>query len=188
MADTNWLDSFRQHCGGLVDEETKGKVLEGWEQVDEFSKEELSAWLKGVIQRLDKLVDEPTRKKLMQRCGHECADMNNVVQPAVSKRKQFASLDEYLEAEQQAAHKGYRVEKDGQILYVYYMPGDMGLRCYCSLWHGLQDDEIASPTWCNCSRSHVEKIWSAVLEKPVKVELMESRIAGDQECKFAVHL
>ena len=114
--------------------------------------------------------------------------MNNAVKSAVDKRKQFASLDEYLQAEEQATHTGYRVERDGQILYVYYTPGDMGLRCYCSLWHGLQDDEAASLTWCNCSRSHVEKIWSRVLEKPVKVELLGSRIAGSKECKFAVHL
>ena len=188
MAGANWLDSFKRQYDGLIDEETKGKVLEGWEQMDKLSKEELSSWLKGVVQKLDALVDEPTRKKLMERCGHECADMNNVVEPAVNKRKQFASLDEYLEAEQQESHTGYRVERDGQILYVYYTPGDMGLRCYCSLWHGLQDDETASRTWCNCSRSHVEKIWSGVLEKPAKVDLLESCIAGAQECKFAVHL
>ena len=124
----------------------------------------------------------------MERCGHECADMNSAVESAVEKRKQFASLDEYLDAEQQESHTGYRVERDGQILYVYYTPGDMGKRCYCSLWHGLQNDETVTPTWCNCSRSHVEKIWSGVLGKPVEVELLESCIAGAQECKFSVHL
>ena len=183
-----WLDSFRQHFDGLIDEKTMVKILEGWDKVDESSKEELSAWLKGVVHRLDTLVDEPTRKQLMERCGHECADMNNAVKSAVDKRRQFASLDEYLEAEQQAGYTGYRVEREGQILYVYYTPGDMGQRCYCSLWHGLQDNETASPTWCNCSRSHVERIWSGVLEKQVKVDLLESRITGAQECKFAVHL
>ena len=119
MADTNWLDSFKQHYDGLVDEETKDEVLEGWEQVGEFSKEELSAWLRGVMQRMDALVDEPTREKLMERCGHECADMNNVVEPAINKRKKFATLDEYIAAEQQAGYTGYRVERNGQILYVY---------------------------------------------------------------------
>lgn len=188
MADINWLNSFKQHFDGIIDEETKNKVLEGWEQMSEFSKEELSSWLKGAIKRLDKLVDEPTKIKLLERCGHECADMHNAVESAVKKRKQFASLDEYIDAEQQEAHKGYRIERDGQILHVYYTPGDMGMRCFCSLWHGLQDKENASATWCNCSRAHVESIWSGVLEKPVRVELLESRIAGDQECKFSLHL
>ncbi len=188
MADTNWLDSFRHHFDGLIDGEIKDKVLEGWQRVGEFSKEELSHWLKGVIERLDALVDEPMREQLMERCGHECADMNSAVESAIEKRKQFSSLDEYLEAEQQVAYTGYKVERDGQILYVYYRPGDIGKKCFCSLWHGLRDDENVSLTWCNCSRSHVEKIWSGVLGKPVKVELLESRIVGSQECKFAVHL
>ena len=172
----------------MVDEKTKEKVLEGWERIPDASKEELSAWLKEVIQRLDALIDEPTRKRLMERCGHQCAEMHNVVEPAVERCRQFASLDEYLEAEQRESYTGYRVERDGPILYVYYTPDDMGQRCFCSLWYGLQDDETASLTWCNCSRSHVEKIWSGVLEKPAKVVLLESCIAGAQECKFAVHL
>ncbi|MBM3240174.1 hypothetical protein FJZ31_28145 [Candidatus Poribacteria bacterium] len=188
MADTNWLDSFRQHYDGLVDEKTKRKVLEGWEKVGEFSNEELSHWLKGVIERLDAMVDEPTRKKLMERCGYECAEMHNVVKSAVDRRKQFASLDEYLEAEQREPKTASRIERDGQILYAYYKPGDIGKRCFCSLWHGLQDDETVSLTWCNCSRSLMESIWSAVLERQAKVELLESCIAGAEECKFAVYL
>ncbi|MBD3183907.1 hypothetical protein GF312_16605 [Candidatus Poribacteria bacterium] len=188
MADTNWLDAFKKHYDGLVDEDIKNKVLEGWEKVGEFSNDELSHWLKEVMQRLDELVDEKTRIQLMERCGHECADMHNVIKSAIEKRRQFASLDEYIRAEQQESKTGYRIERDGQILYVYYTPDDMGLRCFCSLWHGLQDDENVSVTWCNCSRSHVEKIWSGILDKPVKVELLGSRIKGDHECKFAINL
>ena len=186
MADTNWLDSFMQNYDGLVDEKTKDKVLEGWEKVGEFSNEELSHWLKGVMQRLDAMVDEPTRKQLMERCGYGCAEMHNVVESAVKRRKQFGSLDEYLEAEQQKPTTASRIEKDGQNLYVYYAPGDMGKRCFCSLWHGLQDDETVSLTWCNCSRSFIEKIWSGILEKQAKVELLESCISGAKECKFVV--
>ena len=188
MADETWLDSFRQHYDGLVDEETKGKVLEGWEQVDESSKAELSHWLKGVVQRLDALVDEPTREQIMERCGYECAEMHNVVESEVNIRNQFASLDDYLEAELRVRRTGSRLERDGQILYVYYIPSDTGQKCYCSLWHGLQDDETVSLTWCNCSRSLVERIWSAILGRPAKVDLLESCIAGAKECKFAVHL
>jgi hypothetical protein len=57
LADTNWLDSFRHHFDGLIDGEIRDKVLESWERVGEFSKEELSHWLKGIIERLNALVD-----------------------------------------------------------------------------------------------------------------------------------
>jgi hypothetical protein len=140
------------------------------------------------VNTLDALVDEPVRIQIMDRCGHECADMHNVVKSAIDRRKQFASLDEYLEAEQQEPKTASRIERDGQILYVYYTPGDIGMRCFCSLWHGLQDGETVSLTWCNCSRSFLEKIWSGILERQAKVDLLESRIAGAQNCKFAVYL
>lgn len=34
----------------------------------------------------------------------------------------------------------------------------------------------------------MEKFWEEVLEGPVKVELLESSVAGAQECKFAIYL
>jgi len=110
------------------------------------------------------------------------------VDPMIVKRKEFETLDEYLEAEQENPSPGYRIVREGDVVYVYYGPRTMNVRCYCSLWHGLPDSENASLTWCGCARGFLEKVWEGILERPVKVEVLESSIAGAQECKFAVHL
>ena len=188
MADAGWLDEFRRHVGCCLDEQTTVEVLDGWEQIPGASEEELSAWLMEVVQRIDSTLDEPTRLRILERCGHGCADMHNAVEAALARRRQFASLDEYIQAEEREHRPGYRCERDGQVLYVYYTPSDMGIRCYCSLWHGLPEDACVSLTWCNCGRSHQERIWSALLGRPAKVEALASAISGADECRFAVHL
>jgi hypothetical protein len=45
-----------------------------------------------------------------------------------------------------------------------------------------------SLTYCHCSKAFVQRLWESVLEQPVNVELLQSVVSGDPECKFAVHL
>ena len=111
------------------------------------------------------------------------------IEQALAKRRQFQTLDEFLVAEVQAPSKGTRLEREGDVVYQYYDPrSGFQVRCFCSLWRGLGDDEEASLTWCQCSKGFVMKLWEAYVGSPVKVDLVESCIAGAEECKFAVHL
>ncbi|MFW9903259.1 MAG: hypothetical protein ACFFFH_02925 [Candidatus Thorarchaeota archaeon] len=44
------------------------------------------------------------------------------------------------------------------------------------------------PVFCNCSAGYYKNFWEAVLDQPVKVELLETVLKGDSVCKFALHL
>jgi hypothetical protein len=52
----------------------------------------------------------------------------------------------------------------------------------------LEDDRPVDPVFCNCSGGYYKNFWEAVLDQPVKVELLESVLKGDSVCKFALHL
>jgi predicted hydrocarbon binding protein len=62
------------------------------------------------------------------------------------------------------------------------------MRCYCGLLRALPEGETVSKTYCNCSKGFVEKYWEAVLQKPVKVDVLQSAVSGASECKFAIHI
>jgi hypothetical protein len=168
------------------------KVMEGSEQITEKTdKRKIAEWVKNAMEKLDALVDEKTRVQIMQNCGYNCAKKNSkVIERAVARRKKYASTDEFLEAEQQKPMRGTRLSREGNILYQFYTPQAFTrpMRCYCGLLRGLPNEETASRTYCNCSRGFVEKFWENVLGKTVKVDLMQSVISGDKECKFAIHL
>jgi hypothetical protein len=74
MPENGQLDSFRRNLDRFLSEEARSSILERYEHVCESSPEELSMWCKRVLARLDSLVEEPTRTRLMQVCGHECAE------------------------------------------------------------------------------------------------------------------
>ena len=172
-------------------EAIRKKVMEGSEEMTEQmdDSEEIARWVKGAMDRLDALVDEKTRIQIMENCGYGCAEVNSgAIDEAIARRKKYRNVDEFLEAEQRNPMQGTRLVREGNILYQAYRPQELGVRCFCSLVRSLPADENISLTYCHCSKGFVNKLWEAVLERPVRVELIQSVVSGAQECKFAIHI
>ncbi len=179
---------IEQFAGKAVADE----VMAGSEQITEKTdKRKTALWVKGAMQRLDAAVDEKTGVQIMQNCGYNCAKKNHkVIERAIARRNKFASIDEFLIAEQEKPMKGTRLTREGNTLYQFYTPEAFTRprRCYCGLMRGLPKEDTVSITYCNCSRGFVEKYWEAVLERPVQIEVVQSAISGAKECKFAIHM
>jgi len=175
---------IEQHAG----EEVMKKIMEESEGITEKTDPKKKAsWMKSAIERLDELADEETKFRIMENCGYNCARMNSkAIEQALAKRKKFKTVDEFLEAEQKKPMKGTRLVREGKTLYQYYTPQSYGVRCYCEMIAAAEGR--VSPTYCHCSKGFVKKLWEDVLEKPVKVDFIQSVISGAKECKFAIHI
>jgi hypothetical protein len=174
----------------LAGKQIAKKVMEGSENITEKTdKRKIAEWVKKAMEKLDASVNEDARIKIMENCGHNCANVNKkVIQRAKARRSKFRSLDEFLAAEQKKPMSGTRLVRERNTLTQYYTPQAFTrpMRCYCSLLRGLPNDETVSSTYCHCSKGFVEKFWEGVLEKPVKVDLLQSAISGASECKFVI--
>ncbi len=51
-----------------------------------------------------------------------------------------------------------------------------------------EEDQPVDPIFCNCSGGYYKNFWEAVLDQPVRVEILESVLKGDKMCKFALYL
>ena len=174
--------------GKVAGDKVKDRIMDGSEIIADASAEEVALWLKGAMDKLDSL-DEKTRIQIMENCGFNCARINmSHIEEARKKREKFETLDEFLEAEEENPVRGTRLVRKGDIMYQYYDPSAFNTRCFCSLWRGLKEDDTVSPTWCQCSKGFVMKLWEMYLGRPPKVELVKSCISGAEECTFAVHL
>jgi hypothetical protein len=186
------LDTIQENIEALAGEATGQAVMQGREALKDSSKpEKVAAWMQGAMARLDGLVDAEARGAIMTHCGHNCARINaSAIQRGVKRRAKYPTLEAYLAAEEADPSAGTRLERAGDVIYQYYTPRAFThpMRCYCSLWRGLPDDQTTSLTYCQCSRGFVEKFWEAVVGAPVRVELLASAISGADECKFAIHL
>ena len=62
--------------------------------------------------------------------------------------------------------------------------------CHCPWVRAafLKEDQLIPPIFCNCSAGYFKNFWEAVLDQPVKVQLVSSVLEGDEKCKFALYL
>jgi hypothetical protein len=176
----------------VAGEKVRQEVLAGSERLTASSRpEEVARWVQGAMERLDALVDPEARNQIMLACGHNCARVNKrPLEQARARRARYASLDEFLAAEQRKSPAGMRLVREGDVVYQFYTPQTFSrpMRCYCSLLRGLPADETVSLTYCQCSRGFMQEYWEGILERPVQVDLVESCMSGAAECKFVIHL
>lgn len=192
MAKLGVLIAMENCLEQVADKSIATKVMEGSEKITEKTdSKKIAQWAKESVDRLNNSVDKNTRVKVMQECGYNCAKKNyKVIERAVARRKKYASIDDFLNAEVQNPMKGTKLVREGSIVYQFYTPQAFArpMRCYCSLFRGLPAEDTVSITYCNCSKGFVEKYWEAILQKTVKVDLLQSAISGAKECKFAIQL
>ncbi len=78
--------------------------------------------------------------------------------------------------------KEFLAETDEQMRRYYY--------CHCP-WvkEALKSgDARISPTFCSCSAGFHKKRWEVIFDQPLRAEIVESVLKGDEWCKIAIHL
>ena len=52
----------------------------------------------------------------------------------------------------------------------------------------ILNDEPISPSFCNCSGGWYVQMWEAILDRRLRIDLVESVLQGHDRCLFAVHI
>ena len=186
------INIIGEHVARLAGEQAREQVMAGSEAITASSSPaKVACWVQGAMARLDALVDEETRRRIMGDCGRNCALAHQgTIDRRKAQRRRYATEDAFLEAEQRNPAVGMRLVREGDVVYQFYTPHDYRhpMRCYCSLTRGLPEGETASLTFCECSRGFVQETWEQILGRPVRVEVLESAVSGARECKFAIYL
>jgi hypothetical protein len=142
-------------------------------------------WTKRFFEVFDQELDEPTRRRIMQRNGAACH------QGALGgATPQTATLEQMVTA--MAAEDGAdSIRREGQVVYFNYTKNGAGLRvadgyCLCPL---VEDGPPGlSGTFCECSVGYVRDMFETTLRRKVKVELLESLKRGGKTCRFRVEV
>jgi hypothetical protein len=76
----------------------------------------------------------------------------------------------------------YLAETDPTLRRYYY--------CHCP-WarEAIKNGDVRlAETFCNCSGGFHKKTFEVIFKQPLKVEVLESALKGDDRCRFAIHL
>jgi len=183
---TRFAENLRRELG----EDIARQVLAGSEAFNETTSPVMVAvWMKGALARLGNLVDSQRLTGFFQTCGALCAEAN--LKPALTdrnRRRKFASLEAFIDDKIAGSVSTFsRLEREGDGLAIYYTPSNgRKMRCYCPLMRQLPAGETASVAYCQCSRAFTQRYYETILERPVQVEITQSALMGDKECKFLV--
>ncbi len=175
---------LENHCGLEISK----KVMEGSGSIGS-SRTDAALWVKGAMERMDRLVDSGERTVVMEECGRNCCSINKGVVVTFNKRKaKCGSLEAFLENEIKSPVRGTRLARRGNAIRFYYTPKQFGkgMRCYCSLVSALPEQETMSKTYCSCSVGFVKSLWEQLVGGPVQAKLVRSALTGSDECEFEI--
>ena len=135
----------------------------------------IEKWIKNLMDGLDELVDEETRKLILERCGRRCIGKNTV---AKSRKVSLKSenIEDFL---YKYSKENEHLHHDDDGFYLVYP------KCYCPIIKNIPPGQL-SATYCECSTGWAKALFEGATGRPVEVLRKKTILGGDEECRFKI--
>lgn len=203
----NWYRLLDTHVERVLGASARRHVLEGVEAITiDTDPVERFLWVKGTVERLERLADANQRYDIVSRCAHvfPVSQINKLRAVYEEKLASGADPETAIEAVMDFMEQdpcwGYRPRREGKILFTAKKPRDAeGYKqaksraerrrafCFCPLIRERLDDGMPE-SFCHCGAGWFRQQWEGITGKPVLVENLQTVLRGDDLCKFAIHL
>lgn len=179
------------------------QVMVGIEQITPESPSDAHAeWIRGAMDRLDALTDDPVQKyQAVSCCAHVFPDGRIAhLRTLYEQRRQ---LDDVLrEMYKDPAWYEGPVRK-GNVLYMRKVPFNpegyekgatpaerRKAYCHCAFVRPYLDEvpSSLSPTFCWCGSGWYRRLWEGILGQPIQVEHVETLLQGHGQCTLKIIL
>lgn len=194
----NWTGLLAEGIEEVLGPEARDTVMEGADDLTpDTPREERLEWVKIAFGRLDDIADEEQKFWAVSKCA-DCYPTWRI-QELQEIYLRNHDVDEVMDAMKEDTEWYSTPYREGDLIYHTKVPFDREAwekatdrderrraYCHCAL---VQDriDEV-SPTYCYCGTGWVRQVWEGILERQVRVEVLKSLPAGDDECQFLIHL
>lgn len=131
-------------------------------------------WMEDLFEALDTQLDEATKVKVMAGCGTGCFRRHSFKTDIARDGK--GDLDKLLEA----MKRNFEVWREDGRVHIRF--GETVKQCFCpaARYHPIRPHDMH----CECTRATQQAIFETALERPVKVEIVESLRRGGKTCHF----
>lgn len=135
-------------------------------------------WIAAVIKGVQKFTDKDQQIKILELCGHNCAQYDLKILKKLKKNaKDHRELLDFMNKHIPWCGQ-WTWEKD----YIH----SICKSCGCPLVHGHYVP--LNPIFCLCSQGYVKTIFSEAFGREVSVTLSKAIGRGDTYCEFFVYL
>lgn len=194
----DWTGLLAEGVEEVMGTEARDKVMEGADDLTPDTPREVRLeWVKAALGRLDDIADEEQKFWAVSKCA-DCYPPWRIQELRGAYLRNH-DVDEAMDAMKGDTEWYSTPYREGNLVYHTKVPFDREAwekatdrderrraYCHCAL---VQDriDEVP-PTYCYCGTGWVKQVWEGILDRPVRVEVLKSLPAGDDECQFLIHL
>ena len=195
----DWTHRFSSKLETVLGSEIREEVLEPMKNlnIDTPTKDRQEA-LRKSLSILERKTDAEQQYEILSHCAHVFPV--ELIPPMRDLFKSTGSVDAVID--EMVSRGGYYpklMRHEGSIVYSEKGPAnpkaykeattDAERRrayCFCPLIRDSLDE--APEIFCNCSAGWPKQLWEGILERPLKVDIVQSLTKGDDTCEFAIHL
>jgi len=168
---------------------------------------EIRAWVMSAVNRIEKVIpDAQTRACILQNCAHHYPRVQLERMRAVyDEMGDLRAFIERLNEDDELFPTRIWMDEDGApIAYIQrsvppwnreaYAATDDPVEkrfhaCFCVMVRdAIRTGEPISPDFCNCSGGWFVQMWEAILDRRLRIDVVESVLQGHDRCLFAIHL
>ncbi len=180
---TGRIGRFAKIVKSKTDIDTYFEIMEKSNGYNKFKPEKKALWWNNAVEKLETRLGTKGAIEVMRICGSKCCGKG---QRKTAKRlmSESSSIEKFLEK-----ISNYEV-KEGELEYKLINNKTINAKynkCFCGQVK-KQTDPFKNLTYCQCSVEFNKQFFEAAFEKPVKVELKQSIINGDDFCEFEIKI
>ena len=172
----------------VIDRSIIDRIMEGGEDIrGKSSPEEKADWFRGAMNRMDDLLDLPTRKTVREGCACRTGRQTTKVSQRVAKDN--ATLEARIAAINKtfmAFGGGVWTQDNGEIIVRFAPKGSEGYRCSCL----PKAEKPISVTYCYCCGGHVKHHFQISLGLKLEVTPRGAALStgGKKPCTFSFRI
>jgi len=188
----DWTGLLAGGVEEVLGPEAREHVMQGVDSLTpETSREDRLEWVKGALARLEGIADEEQMYWSISRCAdcYPAWRVRNLRQVFLDT----GSVDAVMDAMKGDIEWYSTPRREGNLIYHTKVPYDRAAweaatdregrrRAYCHCPLIQKDPGDVTPTYCYCGTGWVRQL------RPIRVEVLKSLPAGDEECQFLIHL
>lgn len=137
-----------------------------------------SEWIAHLLAALDDNLTQEARSALVRECAaahYRSANMDEIIP------QYKGDIEAFLQFLSKEWRWKITYDRESQVVTA---DEDKNV-CVCPL---VQKGVGVSATLCHCSEGFAERMFSAVVEKPVKAEVTRSILRGDKSCVYTIQI
>jgi len=178
----DWFDGFKTIVSEQLGSQIYDKVMNDCIKCKSVSSDpEMATCIKELMENFDSIVEEKEKRgNVMETMGYYCFQ-NHFLERALKVKDKSKKIEEIIKNLNETIGNQEYFKLKGDIIEAKFN------KCYCHI--GVQVAEEKLPkTYCYCSLGWLKDLFKVLLEKDVKVDMLQTIVSGGNACEFVIHL